>query len=179
VTVRRAGALVAGGAAAALLLVGAGEWERSRHADEANAGIEQVRAAVGDLDDDPAGFRMLERFQCLVYERGGREFALELCADWDGRVVEAIDRRDGVRIWSLREDPTRADVVVDRAEFERIIVAMCDQCRDIFRRAREPGGQALRRFTSSVRLSATSARNTPRSGMAKRASTWWVPITTV
>lgn len=131
----RAAVLVAGVALLALLLVGVGRWERSRHADEQNAGIARVRAAVGPLDSSLSGFRFLARFQCLVYSRGRNRFALELCVDRSGRVVEAIDRRSGeTKYWSLREEPELADVHLDRAEVEREIVRMCPVCKGIFER---------------------------------------------
>lgn len=128
----------------ALALVLVARWERARHADDANDGIERVYATVGDLDAASLeGFRMLEEFQCLIYRAGGRKFGLELCVDWRGRVVEAFDRRDGpVEFWSLREDPELARVRVDRREFEDVIVEMCPNCEAIFERARRPGGQA-------------------------------------
>jgi hypothetical protein len=121
---------------AALMLVGIGRWERTRHADEENDGIARVRAAVGELDSNTlAGFRFLARFQCLVYSRERNEFALELCVDREGRVVEAIDRRSGeTEYWSLREDIELADVRVDRGEVERLIVRMCPDCAGIFER---------------------------------------------
>lgn len=138
------GAVVALLAVAAILAVG--RWELARHADRENDGIERVYAAVGDLDGPTlAGFRFQEEFQCLIYERGGRTFALELCVDWDGRVVEAFDRRgEDVKISSLREDPDRARVHVDRRAFERLVSTMCDTCEAIFERARQPLGQARR-----------------------------------
>ena len=121
---------------AVLVLVGIGRWERSRHADEQNEGIARVRAEVGELDSDTlAGFRFLVRFQCLVYSEGRNEFALELCVDREGRVVEAIDRRTGeTEYWSLREDMELADVRVDRGEVERLIIRMCPDCAGIFER---------------------------------------------
>lgn len=126
---------------AAIALVALGRFERDDHADEQNAGIERVRETVGELDAPSLeGFRMLQDFQCLIYGSGGRTFALELCADREGRVVEAIDRRDGVRIWSLREDPELARVRVERARFEEVIGGMCAECRAIFERGR--AGQA-------------------------------------
>jgi hypothetical protein len=123
-------------ALAALVLVGIGRWERARHADDQNEGIARVRAEVGELDSDTlAGFRFLARFQCLVYSRAQNEFALELCVDRDGRVIEAIDRRSGeTEYWSLREDVELADVRVDRGEVERLIVRMCPDCAGIFER---------------------------------------------
>ena len=141
---------VAVGAAVVLLvavaLVAVGRWERNRHADRENAGIDRVRAAVGELNGPTLeGFRFLGEFQCLIYGRDGRTFALELCVDWDGHVVEGIDRRgDEVEIWSLREDPDRARVRVDRREFERVLSTMCDACEAIFERSRMPLGQARR-----------------------------------
>lgn len=126
-----------------LALVPIGRWERTRHAERQNDGIERVYEAVGSLDTSATGFRFLESFQCLIYRRDRTLFALELCVDWQGRVVEGIDRRGGeVRIWSLREDPERARVRVDRLRFEQKIERMCAQCKPIFERARLPGGQA-------------------------------------
>ena len=119
----------------AALLVGLGRLERSRHAEEQNDGIVRVRATVGPLGSSLSGFRFLARFQCLVYSRGENRFALELCVDRSGRVVEAIDRRGGdTEHWSLREDPELAVVRVDRAEVERHIVRMCPVCEGIFER---------------------------------------------
>ena len=131
---------------AALAVVAIGRWERTRHADHENDGIERVFVAVGELDGPTLeGFRFLEEFQCLIYERDGRTFALELCVDWDGRVVEGIDRRgDEVEIWSLREDPAEARVRVDRRAYERVVSIMCEDCEAIFERARLPLGQARR-----------------------------------
>ena len=131
---------------AAAAIVAIARWERTRHADRENDGIERVYAAVGELDSPTLeGFRFLEEFQCLIYGRGGRTFALELCVDWNGRVIEGIDRRgDHVEIWSLREDPERARVRVDRRLFERVVSTMCDDCEAIFERARLPLGQARR-----------------------------------
>ncbi len=138
-TRRRLAALGAGAVAVLLVLVLVGSWERSRHADRENAGIEGVVAAVGPLDSPSLkGFRLLTHFQCLVYTRGRVEYALELCVDREGRVVEAIDRRSGEpEFWSLREDRARAEVRVDRAEVERLIVMMCPDCGAILERGRD------------------------------------------
>lgn len=124
---------------ALLVLVGVGRGERSRHADRQNDGIELVRAAVGPLDSPSLkGFRFLAKFQCLVYRRGRNDFALELCIDRQGRVVEAIDRRSGnTDWWSLREDPGLATVHVERGQVERLIVKMCPDCAGIFARDKD------------------------------------------
>lgn len=115
--------VVAVAIAALGLLVVVGRWEGRRHADRENAKILRIREAVGSLGrPHPTGFRILNPFTCLTYARGGNKYALELCVDGAGRVVEAIDRRSGTpRIASLREDPGAATVRVDRGEVDRLL----------------------------------------------------------
>jgi hypothetical protein len=106
----------------ALVLVGRGEGHR--HAREENRGIAEIRALVGPLDSKSLDrYRLLPQFSCLLYARDRNPFALELCVDARGRVVEAIDRRNRrkPRIYSLREDPSAATVRVDRAEVDRLL----------------------------------------------------------
>jgi hypothetical protein len=109
-----------------VVLVLVGRWERSERAEEQSAGIGEIAATVGPLDDPTlTAYRYFEAFQCLAYRRGTVRLALELCVDWDGRVVEAIDRRSGSpTIWSLRDDPTRSTVRVDRCETDRLLIRM-------------------------------------------------------
>src|SRR5437868_10758057 len=107
-------------------VIGVGRWERGSEIGTENRGIERVRALVGPLDQ-PAltGYRVQPAFDCLVYRRGSNPFALELCADRTGRVVEAIDRRRAQRrIYSLRPDPGAATVHIDRRELDRLIHRM-------------------------------------------------------
>jgi len=103
-----------------------GSWERDRRADDQVRGMETVLAAVGPLDGSTlSAFRYLRDFQCLAYRRNDHPVALELCVDAQGRVVEAFDRRSGAsRIWSLRDDPTRSTLRVDRQEVDRLLVRM-------------------------------------------------------
>jgi hypothetical protein len=112
------------GALAVLVAVGA--WEREHRADQESAGMRAVLDDVGSLDSEGLrGFRIFVNFQCLVYKQGRNDFALELCIDDQGRVVEAIDRRDGTaEVWSLRDDRSRSNVVVDRAEVNRLLRRM-------------------------------------------------------
>lgn len=119
----RTGAAVGGAIVLLVLLVVVGRWEGRRHADKQNAKILRIREAVGSLDSPhPTGFRILNPFTCLTYGREQNKYALELCVDGAGRVVEAIDRRSGTpRIASLREDPGAATVRVDRAEVDRLL----------------------------------------------------------
>jgi hypothetical protein len=124
---RRRIALAALGLVAVLaVLVLIGRWERERHADEENRGIAAVRAAVGPLDSPTlAAYRRLSGFDCLLYRRGANPFALELCSDRQGRVIEAIDRRSGdPEISSLRHEAARATVRVDPDEVLRLLRRM-------------------------------------------------------
>jgi hypothetical protein len=111
----------------AAVLVGVGRWERTNRADEELAGMRRVQAAVGPLDNPTlSAFRYLGSFQCLLYRRGGNELALELCFTEDGRLVEAIDRRGNgdPKISSLRDDPAKATIRVDRGEVDRLLLRM-------------------------------------------------------
>ena len=84
-------------------LVAVGRWEGSRETAREVRGFHIVQRLIGPLDSSAlSGFRVLHGFDCLTYRRGANVFALELCVDRGGRVVEAIDRRSYVRrIWSL------------------------------------------------------------------------------
>ena len=119
------------GALVLLALVPLGRWERSRRADEQLEGMRSVVAAVGSLDSRSlSAFRRLTEFDCLLYERARNPFALEVCVDHEGRVIEAIDRRDDEpRIWSLRDDRGRSTIRVDRAEVERLLAQMIQEPR--------------------------------------------------
>ena len=108
------------------LLVPLGRWERGRAAREEMAGMRRTLALVGPLDSPSlSGYRVLPAFDCLTYRRGANPFALEVCVDDSGRVVETIDRRTAARrISSLREDPTRSTIHVDRVEVDRLLRKM-------------------------------------------------------
>jgi hypothetical protein len=123
---RRVGLAAAAGVVLLALLVAVGRWERSRNADEQVRGMERVLALVGPLDQRAlSGYRREPGFDCLVYRRGRNRFALELCVDAHGRIVEAIDRRrEDRRIYSLRSDPTASTVRVDRGEVDRLLRKM-------------------------------------------------------
>ena len=124
---RRGHAVAIAAAALALLaLVPVGMWERGHRADEQVAGMRRVLETVGPLDNPSlTAFRYFNTFQCLVYRRAGVRLALELCFDGDGRLIEAIDRRDGEpAIWSLRDDRARSTVRVDRVEVDRLLERM-------------------------------------------------------
>lgn len=110
----------------AVVLVVVGRWERSHRAHVQVAGMRRIVAEVGPLDNPTLHeFRILKGFQCLLYTRGGDPFALEICADPEGRVVETIDRRSNPpKIWSLRDDPTRSTLRINRREFDKLLVEL-------------------------------------------------------
>ncbi len=118
-----------GAAAAVAILVALipiGRWEASRHADSELAGMRRVLAAVGPLDQpllDAYRVNVGTGFDCLLYKRGANRFALELCFDKQGRLIEAIDRRAGgdPRISSLREEPSDSTIRVDRGLVDRLL----------------------------------------------------------
>jgi hypothetical protein len=108
------------------VLVPVGRWERSRAARDEMAGMRRTLALVGPLASPSlSGYRVLPGFDCLTYRRGPDPFALELCVDSSGRLVETIDRRTATRhIASLRADPTHSTIRVDRAEVDRLLRKM-------------------------------------------------------
>lgn len=111
---------------ALVALVFVGRWERGHRAETQVDGMQGVMRTVGALDNPSlTAFRYFNHFQCLVYRRPRIRLALELCFDGDGRLIEAIDRRSGdPRIWSLRDDPTRSTIHVDRVEVDRLLERM-------------------------------------------------------
>ncbi|MGH3105180.1 MAG: hypothetical protein ACRDN6_13905 [Gaiellaceae bacterium] len=113
-------------AAVLLAFVPLGRWERDRRAEEQVQGMQSVLAAIGPLDNSSlAAFRHFLEFDCLLYRRARSPLALEICVDHEARVIEAIDRRsDEPRIWSLRDDPGRSTIRVDRAEVDRLLRRM-------------------------------------------------------
>jgi hypothetical protein len=118
--------LAAGAAVVGLaLLVPLGRWERSRWVSSQVLGMERIRVAIGPLDSAGLiGYRVLPGFDCLVYRGGQNPYALELCVDAAGRVVQAIDRRHGRTYYSLQAEPTASTFRVDRREVDRLLRKM-------------------------------------------------------
>lgn len=106
-------------------LVGVGRWERGRWVRSQVHGMERVRAAIGPLDSASLiGYRVLPGFDCLVYKRGADPYALELCTDTAGRVVQTIDRRGGRRYSSLQAEPAASTFRVDSRTVDRLLRKM-------------------------------------------------------
>jgi hypothetical protein len=120
--------LIVAAAAVALtaVLVAVGRWEGNRHADEEQRGMRRVLAAIGPLDNPTLSmyrYHVGFGFDCLLYKRGSNRFALEVCFDGAGRVIETIDRRGAgdPKISTLREDPGESDLRIDRALANRLL----------------------------------------------------------
>lgn len=113
-------------AVALAIVAGVGRWERSSEISAQIHGMRRVLALVGPLDQRAlTGYRVQSGFDCLVYRRGSNPFALELCAQPSGRIVEAIDRRSANRrIYSLRSEPSASTVYLDRSVFTRLLNRM-------------------------------------------------------
>jgi hypothetical protein len=77
-----------------------------------NDAFGRLLAAVGgEHPRAPVAYRLTPGFSCLLWPVGRDPYAIELCFDPKGRVVEAIDRRRALRrYWTLRFDPGRSDV---------------------------------------------------------------------
>jgi hypothetical protein len=123
--------LVAAAAIAIVLLalIPVGRWEARRHARHEVSGIRRVLAAIGPLDQPSLdAYRKgvgNPGLDCLLYKRGTNPFALEICFDAAGRVIEGYDRRGtGPKIWSLREDPTASTVHIDYARAEGLVTRL-------------------------------------------------------
>jgi len=125
---RRRPLLLAGAFAVVVIvaLVPLGRWERGHAARDETAGMRRTLALVGRIDSPSlSGYRVLPGFDCLTYRRGTNPFALELCFDPSGRLIETIDRRTSTRrISSLRADPLRSTIRVDPAEVQRLLRKM-------------------------------------------------------
>jgi hypothetical protein len=88
----------------AAVLVAIGRFERRHSTDAALDGIDRVRALVGA--SRPDAYRLTPTLACLLYGRNGHLFALELCYDLNGGLVEAIDRRGREsKFWDVTYEP--------------------------------------------------------------------------
>jgi hypothetical protein len=110
------GVVVVAGVAVVLLAVAipVGRWERSHAIHVQQQKIEAIAklAPHGIGPRHLAAFRLTPTFDCLLYRVGQNPYAIELCFDGDGGLVEAIDRRDeaSLRIGSLRNEPEAAPI---------------------------------------------------------------------
>lgn len=99
---------------ASIALIVVGRQERSSEEAYQLEGIANVRTLIGTRIDQPADYRYGSGLWCLIYPKGGRVFALELCVNGSGSLVEAVDRRGSVsRFYSVVDEPIVADTRLD------------------------------------------------------------------
>jgi len=109
----------------AALLVIVGRAERASERRKELDGIALVRSLVGNKIAGPVNFRVSPDLYCLLYELRGRPFALELCADRYGRLVEAADRRGSVPVfYSVTSEPQVANERIDMHLVARAIARL-------------------------------------------------------
>jgi hypothetical protein len=110
VSLRRAVLALAAVVVAVLLLALLGRHERA----SANSYEQRGVRATSELTTGkrPSAYRLTAFADCLLYPVDGDPYALELCFDRSGRLIEAIDRhqRSHTRIWSVRYHPSLSPV---------------------------------------------------------------------
>ena len=105
------------------ILAGIGRWEQRRAAREEIAGMRTVLAAVGGNIASPklSGYRYGPP-DCLSYFDGTMLLALQLCFDYEGRLVQAVDRRpEQPRYYSLEYDPSLSTIRFQRTEVDKLL----------------------------------------------------------
>jgi hypothetical protein len=114
-----AGALIVCGA-----VVVVGRWEMHRFERSEGARMRAVWQEVSG--SRPAAYRIAAPVDCLDYARGKDPYALEVCFDSAGRLVDAIDRRDAAnsKRWSLRFDVGAAPVTVAPSRLIKIFESL-------------------------------------------------------
>jgi hypothetical protein len=105
------------------VLVVVGRWEQRRAARTEMAGMRSVLAAVGG---DPVS-RSLSGYRfgppdCLAYHDRVIAFALQLCFDSQGRLIEAVDRRPEQPLYySLEYKPSLSTIRFPRTEIDQLL----------------------------------------------------------
>jgi hypothetical protein len=101
-------------------LVAIGRFERRHSTATALDGIDRMRALVDT--SRPDAYRLTPTLACLLYGSNGHLFALELCYDLNGGLVEAIDRRGREpKFWDVTYEP---DAARSRVSPERLAATL-------------------------------------------------------
>ena len=102
-----------------------GRLERRHEQDAMLNGIASVRAAIGPslAKPGPDDYILLNPGRtCLLWAVGARTYALELCIDGQGRVVEAVDRQwTQPHFYSIIEEPNVARLRISPALFALLV----------------------------------------------------------
>ncbi|HEY8723846.1 MAG TPA: hypothetical protein VIL92_08330 [Gaiellaceae bacterium] len=105
-------------------VVAVGRWEMHRFESSEGARMRVVWREVSG--SRPAAYRFAAPVDCLDYARGKDPFALEVCFDSVGRLVDVIDRRDATnsKRWSLRFDVGAAPLTVAPSRLIKIFESL-------------------------------------------------------
>jgi hypothetical protein len=115
--------LAAVSAVVLLLLIPTGRWQSNRAIAAEQTKIEAIRALAGPLDGPRLDSYRFGRMDCLLYRYQANAFALELCFDGEGRLIEAIDRRNFLgdpRVGTVRYAPNKAPVRYPPAQLMKL-----------------------------------------------------------
>lgn len=149
---RRTALVVAAALVLLAVLAAAGRAERAHWIDTQRAGMNDVVRTIGgrylvwsvsDVWDN------VERpgISCLRYAYGGDPYAMQICFDPHGRVVEVYDERSGkVEIYDLHEEPSESGLRIDPKwlkQIRRYVVSTQTEIRRA--QEREALRQALRK----------------------------------
>lgn len=161
-TARRTMVAVVGAVVLLALLAGLGRWERERWISAQNEKIGEIVGLIGpnylvrtitDFWDE----REWRRVHCLRYWYGGDPYALQVCFDERGRLIEAYDERSGtIEIADLGAEPTAAKYGIEPWRLNKIrrLVAM-RQLEMTYRENLRRGREAARRAAEAARRAQT------------------------
>jgi hypothetical protein len=109
----------------AIVIVVVGREERTSERRHDLDGIALVRSLVGRRIGSAVNYRVSSNLYCLLYSARRRVFALELCVDGQGRIVEAVDRRGTLpTFYSVAAEPTAANERLDLHLVSRLIAKL-------------------------------------------------------
>jgi hypothetical protein len=109
----------------AIVIVVVGREERASERRHNLDGIALVRSLVGKRIAAADNYRVSPDLYCLLYSARRRVFALELCSDRFGRIVEAVDRRGTLpTFYSITAEPEIANERIDLRLVSRLIAKL-------------------------------------------------------
>jgi hypothetical protein len=111
-------------AVAAVAVVAVGQYGRRHEQAATERGIERVRAAIGSLGrPGPSDYTLANPGRsCLLWAVNGRIYALQLCIDAQGRVIEAVDRRGWTaKFYSFTDEPSAAKLRISPKLFDALL----------------------------------------------------------
>jgi hypothetical protein len=120
---RRALAVLAAAVVVVLALAPLGRHERAAANAHQQRGLRETYGRTRGLE--PSAYRLTSFADCLLYPVHADPYALELCFDPHGRLLEAIDRRIRSRthVWTVRYRPALSPVRRDAAALFRELKA--------------------------------------------------------